>query len=196
LADTAWLGRDDPTLNPAFYDRIEKFVKAINDHGMLAAPILVWTCAPDDPGQYLSEEAIIQIVRYEMDRLKKHQVRWILAGDGDYTGDLGAKWRRIGRKVFPPTRRIPVAMHLMGTTLPYKELSTEPWLDIWGYQSGYGDDGMDLAWIHLGPVAFTWPENSKRVLSTWSRIMRGIPAANRTSRILPTMCAGLLTGAC
>ena len=160
---TSWLGRNDPTINPTAYDRIEKFVKAINDHGMLAAPVLMWSCRPEDPGQYLSEEAILQIVRYAIDRLKKYQVLWILAGDGNYTGDLGAKWRRIGRQVFPPTRnRTPVAMHLCGMNLPFKELSTEPWLDIWGYQSGHGDDDKALAWIHSGPVTFTWPEDSKR----------------------------------
>ena len=160
---TAWLGRKDPTINPAFFDRIEEFVKAINDHGMLAAPILMWSCTPDDPGQYLSEEAIIQIVRYEIERLKKFHVLWILAGDGNYTEELGAKWRRIGRQVFPPTRdKTPVAMHLCGMSFPFKELSTEPWLDIWGYQSGHGDDDKALEWIHSGPVAFSWPEDSKR----------------------------------
>ncbi|MEZ5275174.1 MAG: DUF4038 domain-containing protein [Opitutaceae bacterium] len=160
---TAWLGRTDPTINPAFYDRVEKFVKAINDHNMLAAPILMWTCTPDDPGQYLSEEAIIPIVRYEIERLKKYQVLWILAGDGNYVDELGAKWRRIGRQIFPPTRdKTPVAMHLCGMNLPYKELSTEPWLDIWGYQSGHGDDNATLAWIHSGPVAFSWPEDTRR----------------------------------
>jgi hypothetical protein len=161
---TSWLGCSDPTINPAFYDRIEKSVKAINDHEMLAAPVLMWTRTPDDPGQYLSEEAVLRIVRYAISRLKNYQVLWILAGDGDYTEDLGAKWRRIGRQIFPPTRdRTPVAMHLCGMNLPFKELSTEPWLDIWGYQSGQGDDDKALTWIHTGPVAFTWPEDSKRV---------------------------------
>jgi hypothetical protein len=142
---------------------MEKLVKAINDHDMLAAPILMWSCTADDPGQYLSEEAIIPIVRYEIERLRKHQVLWILAGDGNYTDELGAKWRRIGRQVFPPNRdKTPVAMHLCGMSLPYKELSTEPWLDIWGYQSGHGDDDTTLAWIHSGPVTFTWPEDAKR----------------------------------
>lgn len=160
---TAWLGRNDPTINPAFYDRLEKFVKAINDYDMLAAPILMWSCTADDPGQYLSEESILPILRYEIDRLKKYQVLWILAGDGDYTGDLGSKWRRIGRQIFPPTRnKTPVAMHLCGMSIPYKELSTEPWLDIWGYQSGHGDDDKALAWIHSGPVSFVWPEDTKR----------------------------------
>ncbi len=159
----AWLGRNDPTINPAFFDRLEKLVKAINDHDMLAAPVLMWSGRPEDPGQYLSEDFLLPIIRYEIERLKKFQVIWILAGDGNYTGDLGAKWRRIGRKVFPPTRdKTPVAMHLCGMSLPYKELSTEPWLDIWGYQSGHGDDDKALGWIHSGPVSFAWPEDTKR----------------------------------
>ncbi len=152
----AFTGRRNITINPRFFQRLDQRMDAINAAGMVAAPVLVWSLTGEDPGQYLSEEDILKLVRYQVARYGAYHVVWILAGDNPYKGDLEKRWKKIGQAVFGSQPHAPVTTHPTGMNWPWERWRNEKWLDILGYQSGHGDDAGTLAWIHSGPAKQHW----------------------------------------
>lgn len=137
----------------AFYKRCDARVKAINDAGLLAVPVLCWAHRKGDAGKELTEEQIVTLVKFEVDRYKDAHVLWILAGDNQYGKDDAAMWKRIGRAVFGEKPSAPVTTHPTGETFPWKEWEGEKWLTVLGYQSGHGDSEKTLRWLTSGPPA-------------------------------------------
>lgn len=163
----AYTGKEKIAIDPVFFQRLDERVDAINAHGLLAAPVLLWAhpSQPDlNPGVALPENQMTLLARYLVARYGAYHVVWMLNGDGDYTGENAAKWKRIGRAVFsnPHPNRL-ATMHPGRLRWHTPEYLSEPWYSFQGYQSGHRDDAMHLNWLtHEGPVAKDW-RNDKHI---------------------------------
>jgi hypothetical protein len=154
--DLAFSGTDQIAIEPAFFQRLDPKVAAINAHGLVAAPVLLWALWESDPGQILSERAAIRLARYLVARWGAYQVIWFLGGDGRYKDERAARWRRIGRAVFAAQHERLVTMHPCGQSWVGPEFREEPWFDFIGYQSGHGSSDDHLRWLVSGPPAQAW----------------------------------------
>lgn len=152
----AFTGAERIAVRPEFFRRLDARVDAINAHGLVAAPIVLWAIGPSDPGQALGEPDAILLARYIVARWGAHHVAWMLAGDGKYGGERAERWRRIGRAVFGERHDRPVTMHPGGQQWVGAEFRDEPWFDFLGYQSGHGSSPEHLAWLVTGPPATDW----------------------------------------
>jgi hypothetical protein len=95
-------------------------------------------------------------------RWDSYPVAWILAGDGPYTGDKAARWRRIGRAVFDGVDHRPVTLHPNGLQWYGEDFDDEDWLGFVGYQSGHGDDEPAARWLTEGPPSTKWATERPR----------------------------------
>jgi hypothetical protein len=168
----AYQGHERITINPAFFQRLDARIDAINGAGLLAVPVMLWAATwtnsaeidSVNPGVSLPEEQAALLARYMVARWGAHHVVWILNGDGDYRGEKAERWRRIGRAVFGDRPHAPVVLHPCGMNIPFDEFRQEAWLDLMSYQSGHGDDAATLRWIWDGPPARVWREAPPRPL--------------------------------
>lgn len=157
----AYLGQKRIQIEPAFFRRLDRRVDMINEFGMVAAPVLVWTAAwnPDsvhlNPGTTLSNGQLIVLARYLVARYGAHQLVWILAGDGIYTGDEAERWRRIGRAGLSFTNRV-ATIHPGGKVWVAPEFRRESWFHFNAYQSSHGTDDDTFRWINQGPPGADW----------------------------------------
>lgn len=148
---------------PDAFQRLDARLQAINDHGLIAAPVMLWALTKDDPGVCLSEDDAITLGRYQQARWGAYRVVWILGGDGRYLEGDVTRWHRIGRGIFSPPpgahgswpQRL-VTMHPCGTSWVVKEFRHEPWFGFHGYQSGHGDSDDHLRWLINGPPDQPW----------------------------------------
>jgi hypothetical protein len=154
--DLAFRGTEQIAISPAFFQRLDPRVAAINAHGLVAAPVLLWALWESDPGQVLSERSAIRLARYQVARWGAHQVMWFLGGDGRYKGERAERWKRIGRAVFGACHDRLVTMHPCGQSWVGPEFRGEPWFDFIGYQSGHGSSDEHLRWLVSGPPASAW----------------------------------------
>lgn len=163
-------GRERITVHPDFFQRMDQKVTALEQNGLLAAPVLLWAIQggsnPEiNPGVSLPEDQAILLARYMVARWGAHKVLWILAGDGNYQGDRAEKWKRIGRAVFSDIDHAPVLLHPGGMQWPYDQFKDEDWLSVLAYQSGHGDDNRTLQWIFSGPPATQWQQFRKPLIN-------------------------------
>ena len=156
LGETAFESPDHVRVNPGFFQRLDAKVAAANQHGLTAAPVMLWTIGETDPGQLLSEESAVRLCRYMVARWGAHHVIWFLGGDGNYKGERAERWKRTGRAVFGDRHDRLVTMHPCGQTWVAPEFRGEPWFDFIGYQSGHGDSPQHLRWLAMGPPAQDW----------------------------------------
>ena len=157
----AFSGTDKITINPAFFQRMDEKVDALNRSGMVAAPVLLWAINGGgnpkvNPGNSLPEDQAILLARYMVGRWSGNDVAYILAGDADYRGAKSERWKRIGRAVFGDIAHGPVTMHPGGMQWVWKEFIEEKWYDFVGFQSGHGDDAVTLKWLIDGPSTEDW----------------------------------------
>ena len=162
LNELAYTGTDRIAVNPAFFQRLDQKVAALNRAGLLSAPVMLWAISGGsnpavNPGVSLPEEQAVRLAKYMVARWQGHDVLWILPGDGDYRGEKAEKWKRVGRAVFGEGQpHAPVVLHPGGMHWVLREFLNEPWVDIHGYQSGHGDDEKTLRWMTDGPPARDW----------------------------------------
>jgi hypothetical protein len=161
LDEPAFTGQDRIAVNPAFFQRLDAKVDALNRAGLLSVPVMLWAINGGfdpkvNPGVSLPEDQAVKLALYMVARWQGHDVVWILPGDGDYRGERADKWKRIGRAVFGEGRHAPVILHPGGMQWVLREFLNEPWVDIHGYQSGHGDDDKTLRWMTEGPPAKEW----------------------------------------
>src|SRR5262249_37413887 len=100
--------------NEAFYRQLDDRMKAIADAGLLAVPVLVWANKKGDAGIDLTEEQILTLVKFEVDRYQATNSLFILAGDNRYDAAQAEKWKRIGRAVFNNRPSLLVTTHPTG----------------------------------------------------------------------------------
>lgn len=159
---TYW-GRNTVRVNPKFFQRMDKYVDAVNDAGLLAVPVVLWAIRGDDnPGYVLPESEKTILAEYMIARYGAHQVLWFLGGDGNYSGDKAETWRRIGRTVFHEDQQRLATMHVRGKSWVGDEFRNEPWLHFISYQSGHGDDEKTFRWLNQGPPAKEWDKKPMR----------------------------------
>jgi hypothetical protein len=143
-------------VHPEFFQRIDRRVEMVNEAGLIAAPVVLWTLLETDIGQILAEEDAIRLARYIVARYGQLHVAWFLGGDGDYLKLGPDRWQRIGRAVFGDRPRRLVTLHPCGLNWSNEEFREEPWLDFMGYQSGHSDGDDELRWLTQGPPATNW----------------------------------------
>ncbi|MHC4071474.1 MAG: apiosidase-like domain-containing protein [Planctomycetota bacterium] len=150
-------GKERVAVNPAFFKRLDRYVDAINDAGLVAVPVLLWAIrGNDNPGYFLPEDQKIVLAEYMIARYGAHQVIWFLGGDGRYSGEGGNTWHRVGRAVFHKDQHRLATMHPGGKSWVGREFRNEPWFSFIGYQSGHGDDEKTFRWLNQGPPATEW----------------------------------------
>ena len=160
----AFDGIERIAVNVPFFQRLDQRLDAMNQVGLLGVTVLLWAATWSSPGENsvnpgaaLADDQLIVLARYMIARWSANDVVWILNGDGNYTGEVAAKWRRIGRALFEQDdAHLPVLLHPCGMNWPYDEFRDETWLDLLGYQSGHGDDEGTLRWLVAGPPATAW----------------------------------------
>lgn len=167
----AFTGTDPIRINPAFFERMDARVNAMNDAGLVAAPVLLWAPLSRDresPGAVLPAEQAILLARYMVARYGAHHVIWFLGGDGNYRGTNAERWKTIGRAVFPNGRsRRPVTLHPQAMQSPWPEFKDEPWVDLFACQSGQGGDAAKWRWnATQGPAADWKIEPHRPVMDT------------------------------
>jgi hypothetical protein len=160
LGQVAFTAGGGLRVNPAFFRRMDQKFDALNERGLVAAPVLLWALTSKDqesPGVALSTEDAIQLARYMVARYGAHQAIWILGGDGEYRGAAAERWKAIGRAVFPEGRpHHPATLHPRGMNDPWPEYQDEPWLGFFMYQTGHGSDARKWRWNATQGPATGW----------------------------------------
>lgn len=154
----AYIENDRLAVNPAWFQRMDARVDAVNAHGLVAAPVVLWACTETDPGRELGLRDAARLARYIVSRWGAHQVMWILAGDGGYLEETKDRWLAIGGAVFGQRHDRLVTLHHGGQLWIADEIRKEPWFDFIGYQSGHGDSEKNLRWLIEGPPTEAWRE--------------------------------------
>jgi hypothetical protein len=139
--------------NEDYFRQLDDRIQAIYEAGLLAVPVLAWAHRKGDAGVDLSEQQILTLVNYQLERYARYPCLFILAGDARYLGEEAQKWRRIGRAAFRHRKDLLVTTHPTGMNFPWQAWRDEQWLNVWGYQSGHGDDAKTWQWLHSGPPA-------------------------------------------
>lgn len=142
-------------VHPEVLAKLDRKVAMINEHHLLAVPVLLWALSPSDPGEALPESDAQRLAEYLIARWGAYQVVWLLGGDGPYRNT--ERWKRLGRNLFvqKPRDRL-VSLHPSGQNWVWNRLGDEPWIDFLGYQSGHGDNEAHLRWLVQGPPAQHW----------------------------------------
>ena len=160
--ETAFTGKEDIRINPEFYKRLDAKVAAMNEHGLVAAPVMLWAIWRTEPGQALSEKDAIRLCRYLVARWGAYNVVWILGGDGSYLGKYAPRWKNIGRGVFGDAPARPVTMHPGSRQWTGGDFRAEKWFSFIGYQSGHNDSEEAVKWLVEGPPATEWSTRPAR----------------------------------
>lgn len=161
LGQRAFTGHERIEINAEFFQRLDEKVEALESAGLLNVPVLLWAIGSGsdpsvNPGVSLPEDQAVLLAQYMVARWQGQSSVWILAGDGDYRGELAERWKRIGREVFADVEHAPALMHPGGMHWVHGEFLDEDWVDIHGYQSGHGDDVRTLRWMTDGPPSRDW----------------------------------------
>ena len=157
----AFSGHGKISINPAFFQHLDKKMDKVNEYGLVAAPVLLWALPVGEgrelsPGYALPQDEAIRLARYMVARYGAHHIAWILGGDGLYVNLYEQRWKNIGRAVFGEEHPGVVAQHPMGRSWIGETYKDEDWLDIVGYQSSHGIDSGTVNWINKGPMKRKW----------------------------------------
>jgi len=172
----AYLDGEKVGVNPAWFQRLDPKVAAVNAHGLVAAPVVLWAAAPQDPGRALSVENAARLARYICSRYGAYQVIWLLGGDGNYGGDNAARWRRIAAEALPAAQPRLTTLHFCGQHWPMDDLRNDEWLDFVGYQSGHGSSIPHVKWLVQGPPSRDWLKEPVRPIVNLEPNYEGHPS--------------------
>lgn len=161
LGQVAFEGSGRISLNVDFFKFMDQKIDQINEHGLVAAPALLWALPSIrgrelSPGYYLPEQEAIKLARYMVARYGGNHVVWMLGGDGQYDKELEQRWRTIGRGVFGDEHPGLVTTHPQGGSWIGDLYQNEDWMDLIGYQSSHSKFEKTVNWINQGPMARGW----------------------------------------
>ncbi|MBA3972780.1 MAG: hypothetical protein C0504_01025 [Candidatus Solibacter sp.] len=153
-------------IDPVFFRRLDQRIAAIRRAGLVPVPVMLWALtskAGESPGETLSIPFAATLARYIQARYHAFGSLWFLGGDGDYRDEKAARWKEIGRAVFPPElARRPATLHPRGLQEPWEGLKDEPWIDYFIYQSGHGGNPQKWQWQAWRGPAQGWRINPPR----------------------------------
>lgn len=156
----AFDGIDAVSINPSFFQRMDRHFQILNENEFVALPVALWALTSnrrESPGEVLPQEQAALLARYIVARYNAYHVMWFLGGDGDYRAEKAERWKAIGREVFPPKRKTNlVSLHPRGMQDPWPGLKDEPWLDFLNYQTGHGSDARKWKWNATEGPATGW----------------------------------------
>jgi hypothetical protein len=153
----AYTGKERIAVNPAFFQRMDRYFDVVVQEGLVSAPVVLWAVGHAlDPGTVLPEDQCTVLARYIVARYGAHPVVWILGGDSRYGGANAPKWQAIGRAVYGEKPAWVVTLHMGGQTWCAPDFRGEPWYGFHGYQSGHGDGDGQIRWLLRGPPANDW----------------------------------------
>lgn len=155
---TAYSGREQIEIDPAFFQRLDRTIDAMNDRGLLAVPLILHAGKDTErnAGHHLPQDQAIVLARYVVARYDAHHVLWNLVAEGEFDGWGARYWQQVGRAVFADGKNHPVTLHPYGLDWALYSSLEESWMDVVGYQSGHGDNEAYLRWIPQGPPSWSW----------------------------------------
>lgn len=160
----AFTGSGRITLDPTFFERIDKKIEEANAKGLLVSPVVLWALPFGEgteysPGYYLPIREAVLLAKYIIARYQGNHVLWTLGGDGKYYGDLEERWKSIGEQVFGEEKHQGlVTLHPHGVSWIGDLYKDEKWFDVITYQSSHSNEANTVNWINKGPVADRWDE--------------------------------------
>ncbi len=160
---TAWSGDKHIVINPAFFAQLDSKIELLERVGMVSAIVPLRDIAPPGTNAFeaLPEDQAILLLRYMVARWGAYNVVWVLSCEGEGPGGKINRWKRIGREVFDGVRT-PVMLYAGGTYWALEEFRGEPWLDMFGYQSGREINDDAIQWLVAGPVSTDWEKEPPR----------------------------------
>jgi len=161
LGQVAFEGSGRIRINPEFFKLMDNKIDRINDFGLVAAPVILWTLQVSrgrelSPGYYLPDDQAVLLAKYIVARYGANHVIWLLGGDGFYTGQYEQRWKTIGRAVFDGSHQGIVTLHPCGKSWIGEVYKDEKWLDFIGYQSSHSNSEGTVNWITQGPMSKEW----------------------------------------
>lgn len=158
--EVAFTGCGRIRLNPDFFDLMDEKIDQINEHGHIAALVLLWALPFGEgrefsPGYYLPDQECIRLARYIVARYQGNHVTWVLGGDGKYYGELEDRWKFIGQQVFRDDPYGLVTLHPHGLSWIGELYDDEEWFDFTGYQSTHGTSERHINFINRS-IATGW----------------------------------------
>lgn len=165
--EKAFTNPDGPVvINTEFFKRLDKKVDRINEYGLVAAPVLLWTLPFGDgrhlsPGYSLPPDDAMRLGKYIKARYSGNIVVWILGGDGKFYDEMESKWKYLGREIFKHKNDL-ATLHPHGRSWVGTLYDEEEWYDLVGYQSSHSKAKGTVDWINKGPVSKEWNKISPR----------------------------------
>ena len=155
--ETAFSGSDTIKINPSFFKRLDERIDRINDYGLIAAPVMLWTYGNTSPGSFLPVESATKLATYILARYDANHLIWNLGGDGHFLDKNEARWKQIGRSVFGENHHQNiVTLHAGGLSWYGLVYNRERWLDMISYQTGHRNSENVVRWKTRGPVVSEW----------------------------------------
>lgn len=163
--EPAYHGRERIQINPAFYQRVDPFLDALNDAGIFAIVLFLHAGSrkTHNSAYTLPEEEAITLGRYIVARYGAHQVMWDILAEAKTGSPRVESWRRIGRAVLDRNPGRPVTMHPPGAPFwALDEYADESWMTVLGYQSSHGESDRYWEFIINGAPSKDWQRTPHR----------------------------------
>ena len=180
---TAWTGDKHIFINPAFFAQLDSKIEKLERVGMLSAIVPLRDFAPPGTNSFeaLPEDQAALLLRYMVARWGAYNVVWVLSCEGEGPGGKINRWKRIGREVFDGVRT-PVMLYAGDTYWALEEFRNEPWLDMFGYQSGREINDDSIQWLVAGPVSTDWEKEPPRPIINLAVPYENEPVGRPASR--------------
>src|SRR5262249_34570452 len=91
----AFTGRNRIAIDPAFFQRLDRSIDAMNEFGLLAVPLLLHAGKDTErnSGYYLPEDQAVLLARYIIARYDAHHVLWDLIAEAEFHAGGARYWK-------------------------------------------------------------------------------------------------------
>jgi hypothetical protein len=150
-------GKDKIEIDPAYFQRLDEKVAAMNRAGLLSVIAPFWgNQRPED----LSDDQAVLLLRYLTARWGAYDVAWLLMADG-YSN---TRWQKIGREAFGSSAHEPVIVFPGEMASSFADFQNENWVDAFGFGIGQTMNDDALQWLVSGPMRKAWKNYPPRPL--------------------------------